>query len=141
MTTDTPYQPSIGMNVLAPLCYLGIDEDTPLGFMPDVSFNQISTVGPGITPLELNVSCSDPWFLHSIYVFAFNGTVFVKPFDGDGQEIWTDFELTSTGSTDPFPLLIPKPFRPNDILRYQVLSPAGATLEVSFRGYTLGPRG
>ena len=131
------------LNVLAPVCYLGIDEQTPLGRMVDTSFNQIFATVAGVTTQNINISTSNPWFLHSIYITSPNDTVFIKPYDEDGMEIFTDFYLSNPTGWDPFPILPPRPFRPNALLRYdiQVTTAGGSVAEVIFRGYELAPAG
>lgn len=137
------------LNVLAPTCYLGIDDRTPLGRMVDTAFNLTFATVNGITSQEINISCSNPWFLTAIYIISITDTILIKPYDDDGNEIFTDFFLTSqTGnstSTDPFVLLPPRPFRPNGLLRFDVLDAlgGGVSAEVIFRGYELipSPRG
>lgn len=129
------------INILAPVCYLGIDEVTPLGRMVDTSFNVLFATVAGITSKTINVNTSNPWFLHSIYIVSLTDTVLIKPYDDDGNEIFTDFFLTNPSGTDPFPLIPPRPFRPNGLLRFDVnvTTAGGGTAEVIFRGYELRP--
>lgn len=127
------------LNVLAPVCYLGIDEKTPLGRMIDTSFNLQFVTTPGISSLDLNISTSNPWFLHTIYITSLAETVLIKPYDEDGFEIFTDFFLTNPSGFDGMPILPPRPFRPNALLRFDinVTSAGGTPAEVIFRGYEL----
>lgn len=130
------YQPVVGASVMGPMCYLGIEENTPYGAMIDTSFNLRFTTINGVLSLSLNVSTWEPWFLHSIY-FVGTSTALLKPYDGSGEEIFTDFFLAAGDSAEPFPLLTPYPFQPNDLLRFDVLDVAANLVEVCFRGYTL----
>lgn len=129
------------LNVLAPICYLGIDEQTPLGRMIDSPFNLLFATVAGITTQSLNISTSNPWFLHSIYIVSLTDTVLIKPYDDDGNEIFTDFFLSNGNGygTDPFPIAPPRPFRPNGLLRFDVncITAGGGSAEVIFRGYEL----
>lgn len=133
------YSPMVAANPLGSLCYMGIEEMTPLGLMTDQSFNLRFFTVDGILPLAINISCWDPWFLHSIYFSGPSPTILLKVYNGEGDEIFTDFFLSAQTATDPFPLLIPYPFQPNDLLRFDVLdvAPAKNFCEVIFRGYTL----
>ncbi len=129
------------INVLAPVCYLGIREMSPFGPIKDIAFNQKFTTAVGITFKQIPVSCYDVFFLHSIYVYVPGvaaGTVQMKMNDGEGFEIFTDFFLPNPSGTDPFPLLPPTPFRRNDLITYEVLDAVGGhQMEVCFRGYTV----
>lgn len=130
------YQPVIGASVMGPMVYLGIEENTPFGAMIDTTFNFRFTSIIGVLNLSLNVSTWDPWFLHSIY-FLGEATTLLKPYDGNGEEIFTDFFLAASSATDPFPILTPLPYEPNDLLRFDVLDTGVNVFEVAFRGYTL----
>ena len=135
-------------NVLAPLIYMGIDQESPIGHIEDLTFNFLATTSatPGVNSYAINVSSDDPWLMHSIYFYAnpnlAAGLLFLKPYDGDGQEMFTDFFLSNSGignvNTEPFPLLPPRPFRPNDLLRFDILDRFGNNaFEVLFRGYSI----
>ncbi len=130
-------------NVMAPPCYLGLDENTPLGSMFDLTFNLMLTTpaGSGVSPWEINISCSVPWFMTGIYLICETATVSMRPYDGQGEEIWTDFRslFSSTADSEPFPMSPPYPFEPNDNLRFQIFDDTGGhVVEALFRGYTLG---
>ena len=126
------------LNPIAPLCYLGIDEDTPHGKMIYTVFNQVFTTVAGITAQDINISSNDPFFLTGILVQCSTATVQVKPYDGEGEEIFTDFFLSNPAGTDPFPLMPPRPFNQNDSLRFDTLDAGGGHIvEVAFVGYTL----
>jgi len=129
-------------NVLAPLVYQGIAQETPLGEMIDTSFNVVFTTAASGTG-QISIDTVVPFLLHSIYMYSPNGTVFIKPYDGEGNAIFTDFFLQNTVGYDPFPLLPPIPFRPNDLLKYDYLDTGGggSTLEIVFRGFTIGGGG
>lgn len=133
------YMPAVGPNVMAPVCYWGVDQNTPLGKMVDTAFNlQFTTVVGVVSRFEIAISTWAPWFLHSIYVFGATSSVLIKPYDGNGEEIFTDFFLAATLATDPFPLLTPYFFRPNDNLFFDVQDLGAPNIcEVIFRGYTL----
>lgn len=136
MTAQEQYQATGGAseNVLAPLCYLGIDEDTPLGKMVDTTFNLILTTTAGVSSFIVNVSNVNSFLLTGIYIVCTSGTIFVKPYDNDGNEIFTDFFLSNPAGTDPFPLVPPYPFDGNDNIRFDVLATGVHICEVLFRG-------
>jgi hypothetical protein len=138
ITTEEQYAP-VGAEPMAPLCYLGIEQDSPYGQVIDSPLNLVFTTTAGITSQQINISSYAPWFLTAIYVYCSTGTVYVKPYDGRGNEIFTDFFLSNPAGTDPFPIIPPYPFEPNDNLRFDVLDAVGGNVvEVIFRGYTLG---
>lgn len=132
-----PYQPVIAQNVVGALCYMGIDEDTPLGKMIDTTFNLRYTTTAAILPQNINISTWDPFFLTAIYFLGKSG-IYLKPYDGEGDEIFSDFFLQTTAGSEPFPIK-PYPFNPNDLLRFDTLDTNGGgnNVEVAFRGFTL----
>lgn len=141
------------INVLAPLAYMGISQSSPYGDVIDTSFNILFvTLARGTQ--KITIDCPNVWFLHSIYIYSPGtgpvgsgggappaaDTIFIRPYDGEGDAIFNDFFLANLTGFDPFPLLPPIPFQPNDILNFDYLDLNGgnSTLEVAFRGYQIG---
>jgi hypothetical protein len=136
-------------NPLAPIILQGIDEDTDFGSVIDLVINQQYVLpDTNVHTFIQAINTSGPFMLTGIYVVAkvggeisgggaTPGNVFVKPYDGQGNAMFTDFSLTNQITGDPFIIMPPRPFQPNEFIRFDMQSiVVNLLVEVAFRGYT-----